>query len=62
MTERDEKDEKVFLPHHTSNHKLYAQWCFEFGSIVTKKHLGMTMYTTSSEYEPIPFYAAWPER
>ena len=61
MTTRDEYDEKVFLPHHTSKHQYYAQWCFERRSIVTKKHLGMTSYTTTAEYEPRPFGVAWYE-
>ena len=46
MTTRYDNDEKVFLPHHTSKHQYYAQWCFEYGLIVTKKNLGMTSYTT----------------
>ena len=37
MTKRDDNDEKVFLPHHTSRHQYYSQWCFESGSIVMKK-------------------------
>ena len=61
MTTRDDDDKKVFLPYHTSNHQYYAQWCFEHGSIVTEKHVGVTSYTTSAEYEPIPFDVAWPE-
>ena len=36
MTTRDDKDGKVFLAHHTSNHQCYAQCCFECGSIVVK--------------------------
>ena len=24
---RDDDNEKVFLPHHTSNRQYYAQWC-----------------------------------
>ena len=61
MTTRDDYDEKVFLPHHTSKHQYCEQWCFEHRYIVTKKHLDMTSYNTSSEYEPMPFDAAWTE-
>ena len=61
MTTRYDNDDSVFLPYHTSNHQYYAQWCFQRGSIFTKKHLGMTSYTTWAEYKPRPFYAAWYE-
>ena len=37
MTTRDDNNEKLFLPPHTSKHQYYSQWCFERGSIVTKK-------------------------
>ena len=59
MTTIYDDEEKVFLPLHTSKHQYYAQWCFDHGSIVKKKHLGMKSYTTSAEYEPRPFDAAW---
>ena len=36
MTTIDDDDKKMFLPHHTSKHQYYAQWCFERGSIVMK--------------------------
>ena len=26
MTTRDDDSDKVFLPHHSSNHQYYAQW------------------------------------
>ena len=60
ITTRYEDGEKVFLPHHNLKHCYYTQYGFELGSIFTNK-IGMTIYTTSSEYEPIPFDAAWPE-
>ena len=50
VTIRYDNDKKVFLPHHTSKHQHYAQWGFEGGSIVTKKNLCITSYTTSDEY------------
>ena len=49
-TTRDNDDEKAFVPHHISKHQYYEQWCFEHGSIVTRKLLDMTSYTTSYEY------------
>ena len=61
MKTRYDNNEKVLLSHHTWKHQYYAHWCFERGSIVTKKHLGITIYTTSDEYEPRPFDAAWTE-
>ena len=61
MTTRYDNYDKVFLTHHTSNHQYYAQRRFERGSIVTVKHLVITSYTTSAEYEPRPFDASWPE-
>ena len=59
MTKRDDNNKKVFLPHHTSKNQYCAQWRFVSGSIVTRRHLGMASYTTSAEYEPRQFYAAW---
>ena len=61
MTTQDDDVKKVFLPHHTSKHQYYTQWCFECESIVTKKHLVMTSYNTSAEYEPGSFDSARPE-
>ena len=61
VTTRDDDEEKLFLPHHTSKHQYYKQWCFQHISIVTETKLGMKSYTTSPEYEPRPFYAAWYE-
>ena len=61
MTTIYEYNEKLFLPHKNSNQQYYALWHFENGSIVMKKHLHMTSYTTSDEYEPRPFDAAHPE-
>ena len=60
MKTTDDDNEKVFLPHHTSNNQYYEQLCFERGSIV-KFCLGMTSYNTPAEYEPIPFGESWPE-
>ena len=56
-----ENYDKVFLPHHASKHQYFSHWCFERGYIFTKKHLGMKIHTTSDEYEPRPFDAAWTE-
>ena len=61
ITTRYEDNEELFLPHRTSKHQYYAHWWFERGSIVTKIHLCITSYTTQCEYEPIPFYADYPE-
>ena len=61
MTTIYDDEEKVFLPLHTSKHQYYAQWCFDHGSIVTERHLGMTSYTILYGYEPRPFDAAFTE-
>ena len=58
MIIRDDHDKNMFLPHQTSKHHYYAQWCFERGYIVTKKRLGTKSYTTLAEYKPRPFDAA----
>ena len=45
MTTRNDDDKKVFLLHHTLKHQYYERCCFERGSIVTEKKIGMTSYT-----------------
>ena len=61
ITTIENDNKKVFLPHHTSKHHYYTQWCFERGSVVMGKNLGIESYTTLAEYETISFVSDWPE-